>query len=221
MKNIKSIFLSIITVFLYFGIFNGCGKSDKEAQITPQEKTTGKKGNKTVKISTGESIVKWLGKKVTGKHNGTINLSNGEIYLDKDNVVGGNFEIDMKTIAINELTGQDSAKLSKHLKSDDFFSVEKNPVSKFEITEISPLNDPNNTKYNFTVKGNLTIKEITKGISFPAFIKVENGIMTSESDFDIDRTQWDIRYGSGKFFENLGDKIIYDNFNIQFKIKAY
>jgi len=216
----KLTILTVIAIPVLMVILNSCGKSEKEAEITTFEKKTGKKGDKTVKINTNESIVKWEGKKVTGRHNGTINILKGEIHLDGDKVSGGNFEIDMNTISIFDLKGEDSLKLSNHLKSDDFFSVAKNPVSKFEITELIPLNNPEKPDYNFSIKGNLTIKGITKGISFPALVKVDDGTVTSKADFDIDRTQWDIRYGSGKFFENIGNKMIDDNFNIQFNIIA-
>lgn len=209
---------SIPALFLF--MLSSCGKSDKQVQVSGQEKITGKKSDKTVMINTQESNVKWIGKKVTGKHNGSIKISKGEIYLDGDKISGGNFEIDMNTISIEDLQGEDNMKLLNHLRSDDFFSVEKNPSSKFEITEITTFSNTDKPEFNHTIKGNLTIKGITKSITFPAFVKVESGTVTSKADFDIDRTQWDIRYGSGKFFENLGNKMINDNFNIQFNVNA-
>ena len=220
MKKIKSSVSFLLIGFLSFAIISGCGKSGKEAEVTSKQNTPGNKGNKTVKIDVNASTVDWLGKKVTGKHNGTIKILNGEIYLDKDKVVGGNFEIDMKTITNLDLEGENNAKLINHLKSGDFFDADKFPTSKFEITDVTPLNDPAKPNYNFSVKGNLTMKGKTNGITYPASIKVENGVVTASADFDIDRTLWEIKYGSGKFFENLGDKMINDNFNIQFNVLA-
>jgi len=203
-------------------LFTGCGKSDKEVKTGSNEKVAGKTaGSTTLKVNTNESIVEWLGKKVTGQHHGTIKISKGELNVEKDKVVAGYIEIDMNTIVDIDLKDStDNKKLTGHLKSDDFFVASKFPTAKFEISGVSSLNDPNKPSFNSMVKGNLTIKGMTKGIEFPATIKIENGILKADADFDIDRTQWDIRYGSGKFFEGLGDKMISDNFNIRFRISA-
>jgi polyisoprenoid-binding protein YceI len=220
MKTLKLLTPLFLIIFVSFAILSGCGKSDKEEKVTSKENASGNKGDKTVKIDINESTVNWLGKKVTGQHHGTIKILNGEINLDKDKVVGGSFEIDMKTITDLDLQDENNVKLTNHLKSADFFDADKFPTSKFEITNVTPLNDPVKPNYNFSVKGNLTMKGKTNGITYPASIKVENGVVTASADFDIDRTQWEIKYGSGKFFDNLGDKMINDNFNIQFNITA-
>jgi len=221
-NNIYLMAIMSITLFVAVIFLAGCGKSEKEVKMISSEKSgETNKGSQVLKLDTTLSTVNWLGKKVTGEHDGTIKISKGEINIDKGNVVGGSFEINMNSIVCRDLDDEEwNAKLIKHLKSDDFFSVEKFPTAKFEITKIEPLDDVASLNYNKTVNGNLTIKGITKGISFPASIKIENGVMNSYADFDIDRTQWDIKYGSGKFFENLGDKMINDKFNIKFKIVA-
>lgn len=225
MKTKNNIYLSALTSFVLFAsilIFSGCGKTEKEVKMISGEKSGEmKKGSQVLKVDTATSTINWLGKKVTGEHDGTIKIHKGEINVDKEQVVGGSFEIDMNTIVNRDLEDAEwNAKLIKHLKSEDFFSVEKFPFVKFDILKVAPLNDPAKQNYNSTINGNLTIKGITKGISFPASIKIENGVLTSFADFDIDRTEWDIKYGSGKFFENLGDKMINDKFNIKFKIIA-
>ena len=220
MKTIKSLTGMLLIVFVSFAMLSGCGKSGKEVMVTMKENASGNKGDKTVKIDINASIVNWLGKKVTGQHYGTIKILNGEINLDKDKVAGGSFEIDMKTITDLDLLDENNAKLTNHLKSADFFDADKFPTSKFEITNVTTLNDPAKPNYNFSVKGNLTMKGKTNGITYPAFINVENGVVTASADFDIDRTLWEVKYGSGKFFDNLGDKMINDNFNIQFNITA-
>lgn len=212
--------LALFAMLVYAG---GCGKSEKEAKMNSVKESGSKKSvAKTLAIDTSSSTVNWLGKKVTGEHNGTVKILKGEAGVGNDNsLVNGNFEINMNTITDLDLEDEEwNAKLINHLKSEDFFSVEKFPTSKFEITNVEPLNDASKPNYNTTIYGNLTIKGITKGISFPASVKFENGVLNAFADFDIDRTQWDIKYGSGKFFENLGDKMINDNFNIKFKITA-
>lgn len=217
------IFATMFVVLFTSVIFvAGCGKSEKEVKMISSEKSgETKKETQILKVDTSLSTVNWLGKKVTGEHNGTIKIARGDISTDKDNVVGGSFEIDMNTIVNRDLEDAEmNAKLIKHLKSDDFFSVEKHPTAKFEITKVESLSDREKPNYNNTISGNLTIKGITKGISFPASIKMENSVLSSFADFDIDRTEWEIKYGSGKFFENLGDKMINDKFNIKFKITA-
>jgi polyisoprenoid-binding protein YceI len=219
----KNIIYSALILFVTLSFVPGCGKSGKEVKMLSGEKSgENKKSSKTLKIDTVSSSMNWVGKKVTGQHNGTIKIANGEVGIDNSGaVVGGSFEMNMKSIANLDLDDTEwNNKLITHLKSDDFFAAEKFPTSRFEITKVEPLSDPAKPTFNNTVSGNLTIKGITKSISFPASIKFENGAVSSFADFEIDRTQWDIKYGSGKFFENLGDKMISDNFNISFKITA-
>ena len=113
---------------------------------------------------------------------------------------------------------ENNGKLIGHLKSDDFFSSEKFPTGEFKITEVSEVTDGSGNTHN--IKGNLTIKGIEKNISFPANINIGDSKLTAAADFDIDRTEYDIKYGSGKFFDDLGDKMINDNFNINFELTA-
>ena len=223
MKKLKLILTYTVAIAFTLVIFFGCGKSDKSVKVG-DDKTTGekKKAEKILNVNVSESIVNWLGKKVTGQHEGTIGISKGTVELDKDNkVTGGSFDIDMKAIKDNDLTdAENNAKLIGHLSSDDFFAISKFPVTKFEIVSVSPLNDAKQPNFNSNVSGKLTIKDVTKAISFPADIKFENGVLTAKADFDIDRTEFGLKYGSGKFFENLGDKMINDNFGIKFNLTA-
>jgi polyisoprenoid-binding protein YceI len=221
-KNIKSIAMLSISLFLALFLVAGCGKSDKEAKTNSAKEKGNKTVSKTLKVDTAASTMNWLGKKVAGQHNGTIKITKGELGLDNNNaVVNGNIEIDMKSIVNLDIDDAEwSGKLITHLKSEDFFSVDKFPTSKFEITNVDELKDAAKPNFNSTVTGNLTIKGITKSITFPASIKSDNGVVSAFADFEIDRTQWEIKYGSGKFFEGLGDKMISDNFNISFKLIA-
>jgi polyisoprenoid-binding protein YceI len=219
----KNIIYLAFAMLVALSFVPGCGKSGKEVKMISSEKTgETKTASQIFKVDTVSSSMNWVGKKVTGQHNGTIKISGGEVGIDKSGlVVAGNFEMNMKSI--NNLDLDDAGmnnKLINHLKSEDFFSAEKFPTSKFEITKVETLSDPAKPNFNNTVSGNLTIKGITKSISFPASIKIENGALSAFADFEIDRTQWEIKYGSGKFFENLGDKMINDNFNISFKLIA-
>jgi polyisoprenoid-binding protein YceI len=211
----KNYLLGMLTILLAF-IIMACGQS--ENANTEAAGNNGKtsltaatnRGTQTA-VDVNNSIVNWKASKVTGKHNGTVKIKDGTLYVQNGQVTGGNFNIDMTTIAVSDLTGESNQKLTGHLKSNDFFSVENNPTSSFVITEIGPgTNGATNT-----IKGNLTIKGITKPIQFPANIQVNNGKVTAKASFDIDRTEYDIKYGSGKFFEGIGDKAIHDNFNIE------
>ena len=175
------------------------------------------KGEKTAfEIDTKASKVHWTGKKVTGEHTGYLSVGNGQVMVDKTNVTGAKLTMDMNSIVCTDITDDGTnKKFVGHLKSDDFFSVEKNPNANFEITSVKPASNG-----EYTVKGNLTIKGKTNEISFPAKMSVANGTVKANGTAKIDRTKWDIRYGSGKFFDGLGDKMIYDEFEITFDIVA-
>ena len=201
-------------------IVSGCGKSEKEVKVGDKQ-NAGNKSGKPFTVSVTDSKVNWLGKKVTGQHSGSIKVANGEILVDNGKVTGGKVEIDMKTIVNEDQKDEESIKkLVGHLSSPDFFDVAKFPTSKIEITKVEALNDATKPNINSTVTGNLTMKDVTKSITFPAEIKIENGVLTVKADFDIDRTDWNIKYGSGKFFDNLGDKVINDKFNLNLTIVA-
>ena len=218
----KKINILAITMFAFAIIIAGCGKSDKVAPTGEKKETAAiQEGNKIFKLDLAASNVLWHGKKVTGEHNGTITFKSGEFGADGDKITAGKFEIDMNTIVNKDLTdAETNAKLVNHLKSDDFFSVEKFPTSKFEITKVEAFNDAGKPGFNHTVTGNLTIKDVTKSISFPANVKIEGGVLTASADFDVDRTDFGLKYGSGKFFQDIGDKMIYDNFNLKINITA-
>jgi len=148
----------------------------------------------------------WLGEKVTGEHTGTVSLQSGWLHLTDNKIVSGEFLIDMTSIKDDG----GSERLIGHLKSEDFFGVEKNPVSKLVITGSTPLE-----KGTGTVRGNLTIKGITNPVEFKvAMQKSEEGTWFY-TNIVIDRSKFNVRYGSGSFFDNLGDKTIYDEFKLK------
>lgn len=172
--------------------------------------------DKDAKVNVEESTVAWVGKKVTGQHNGTINLTGGRLEMDDNgNLTGGIFTIDMTSLVSLDLTGGTKEKLEGHLKSDDFFGVEKYPTSTFVITKAVPQGPG-----KYKIVGNLTIKSTTQEIQFPANVEVKDGKVTATADITIDRSKYDVRYGSGSFFDDLGDKTIYDNFDLTVSLVA-
>jgi len=167
----------------------------------------------TYTVDTEDSYINWRARKVTGTHNGKVMLKSGTLAFDNGELTGGNFEIDMPTITVEDLTGNGKAKLEGHLKSPDFFSVEKHPVAKFVITNVEAKNPPEGSPY-YRVSGDLTIKGITNPISFNANVKDEGSKMMASANITVDRSKYDVRYGSESFFGALGDKAIYDNFDL-------
>ena len=159
------------------------------------------------KVDIDNSTVKWTGKKVLGEHHGNILLLNGEITLEQENITQGNFTIDMTSITCLDLKNIEwNDKLIGHLKSSDFFDVENHKTATFVITKAKPF--INNTAI---IKGNITIKGITKILEFE--VKKEGDKYAAL--ININRTDFDIRYGSGSFFDNLGDKAIDDMFTLE------
>ena len=164
---------------------------------------------KTVNVE--ESTITWTGKKVTGSHTGTINLQSGNLDFENGALVGGSFTIDMNTIVCTDLGEGGARKLEGHLKSDDFFGVAENPTAGLTITGVEAGEEAGT--YNITA--DITIKGITKPISFTANVGESNATAT----VTIDRSEFNVRYGSGSFFDNLGDKTIYDDFELVLDVK--
>ena len=159
---------------------------------------------KEVKVS--ESKVTWKGYKVTGSHDGNINLKSGHLEMKGKKLVGGEFVVDMTSIVVTDLeAGKGKEKLEGHLQSADFFGVESNPTSKLVFTTVKAMNDN-----SYTVTGDLTIKGITKPVTLVVSMFENKATATVK----VDRTKYDIKYGSGSFFDNLGDKAIYDDFDL-------
>jgi len=167
-------------------------------------------------IQKSSSTVNWTGKKVLGLHTGSINVSGGDIDLENNKINGGEIVVDMNSIIITDIenpkTNQD---FKNHLFNEDFFAVDKFPTSVLVINDgVSKGND------QYQLSGVLTIKDISHPVSFPAKVEVVTDTLHSLGELVIDRTLYNIRYGSGKFIDNLGDKLIYDDFVLQFKLVA-
>ena len=163
-----------------------------------------------VDVNTKKSTVEWHGKKIGSQHKGNIQLKSGSLELINDKIEAGNFVIDMTTIKNTDLKDEEyNQKLVGHLKSDDFFGVEKYPTARFVVTKSSKFSDG-----KATISGDITIKGKTEGISFEV-VRSGNEYSTK---IDIDRSKFDVRYGSDSFFDNLGDKAIDDIFTLSIKL---
>jgi polyisoprenoid-binding protein YceI len=157
------------------------------------------------KIDVKKSSIHWVGKKVTGQHEGTVAFKEGSLFFKGKKLTGGNFIVDMTSLTSTDLTGDYLGKLNGHLKSEDFFGTEKYPTSKLIFKTIA---DKGNGVY--TVTADLTIKDVTAPVKFDITVKGN----TATTTLKIDRTKYGIKYGSGSFFDNLGDKTINDEFEL-------
>lgn len=165
--------------------------------------TTIEDGKKEVKVET--SSVTWKGYKVTGSHAGNIALKQGSLEFKDGKLVGGEFTIDMTTIVNTDMEGDYKAKLEGHLKSDDFFGVATYPTAKLVFSSVKSTG-----KNSYEVTGDLTIKDKTNAVTFDMSIYGSK----ATANVKIDRTKYDVRYGSTSFFDNLQDKAIYDEFDL-------
>ncbi|RAI85639.1 YceI family protein [Algoriphagus yeomjeoni] len=167
-------------------------------------------------VDTSESTITWTAKKVTGQHHGKVPISSATLDYQNGKILGGTFEMDMTNLTVEDITDAGSNKrLTDHLKSDDFFSVEKHNKSKFVITKATTTNGK-----DYELTGNLTIKNITKPVTFPASVSAKGGIIIATGKLTFDRTHYDIKYRSGSYFENLADKMIYDDVELDVKLVA-
>ena len=171
------------------------------------------------RVNTDESIIEWTGRNPNTKHYGTLKLSKGEIRV-KEGIIGGTFEIDMKSIKNINLEGDElQPVLISHLESDDFFFVKIFPKAFFKIKTATPVKEPSFSSPNFKVKGTLELRGIKKGITFPATVNpLPDGGAIVEAHFDIDRTRWGVIYGSSRFFEHLGMHLVFDLISIQLRL---
>ena len=165
--------------------------------------------NTTKNVNIEDSVVKWTGYKVTGQHEGTISLKKGTLMFDGKTLTGGKFVMDMTTINTTDIEGDYKAKLDGHLKSNDFFGVKKYNTASLEFISVKG----NGTNYN--VKGVLIIKGIKDQIEF----KMQVSENSATAKLKIDRTKFDIKYGSASFFDGLKDRAIYDEFDLNVNLK--
>ncbi|MBU3681720.1 MAG: YceI family protein [Flavobacterium sp.] len=161
------------------------------------------------KIKPLASSIQWTGKKVTGQHEGTINFLDGFLTFKSNKLVAGTFTVDMKSISTTDLTGEYKDKLDGHLKADDFFGVEKFPTATLLFKKVTPVKA--NT---YTVVADLTIK----GKMNPVTFTLVTSATGATADVKINRAKYDVQYGSETFLGSLGDKAIYDDFDLKIKL---
>ena len=159
-----------------------------------------------VVVNTDNSTVKWIGSKVASSHEGTVNIQKGMLLIDHGTLVGGQFSINMNSISCSDIESEKKNQyLVGHLKNEDFFNVEQFPHATITITK-AVKGEGNSYK----ILADLTIKGITQPVTFQAKVEINGLNFLATAKIKIDRTKWDIKYGSGSFFENLGDKMILD-----------
>ena len=221
----KKPFFYLLAMLLTVSVIS-CKKDKGEAA------KTGEKGDAikveaaaSYKVNTAASKVLWEGYKPTGTHSGTVNVSEGAVDVVDGKVSAGSFMLDMTSISVLDLAGDEKAKLESHLKgmedknTDDFFNVSTYPTGKFEITKVVDL--PNDPDANQMIYGNLTLKDQTHPIGFKAKTTVAGKAVTvSTPKFNINRTKWNIKYGSKTIFDNLGDKFINDEIGLTITLAA-
>ncbi len=184
----KTTLLSL-ALTLAFGAFATANPIDDEKKVVNAEKST----------------VTWKAYKVTGSHTGTVTLKSGALLFDGEKLTGGEFTVDMTSINTTDLSGKSKNDLDGHLKSPDFFGVESHPTATLVFTKVKATG-----KNSYKVSGDLTIKGITKPVTFDVSVYGSKATATVK----VDRAEYDVRYGSGSFFDNLGDKTIYDEFDL-------
>jgi len=166
------------------------------------------------KVDTNASTVKWTAAKVTGTHFGKVPVKMGTLSVEKNKLTGASFEVNMAALTVED--GGGNERLRGHLNNDDFFATDKHPTATFKSTKVTAKDKAG----NYTVVGDMTIKNITKSITFDANVVVASGKATGKATIKLDRTDYDIKFRSGKFFPDLGDRLIYDEFTLEVNLVA-
>jgi polyisoprenoid-binding protein YceI len=215
--NIAVLFTAItsLTAFTLPAAKNTALKTVK-AKILVAKAPVKKLAPKTYKVDNESSKLAWLAKKATGEHNGEVKVSNGSFVVDNNTLKSGSFDIDLNTITDADLADKPSNdKLVSTLKSETFFNTDKFPKAAFVITSAAKTSGQ-----QYDIKGKLTIKGITNDVSFPATVTIASKKITAVAKITVDRTKYDIKFRSKNFFENLGDKVIYDDFDLNVNLNA-
>ncbi|MCB0805545.1 MAG: YceI family protein [Bacteroidales bacterium] len=217
-----------LMIFFIAGSLAACNSANlgEKAETGEAVEVKQVEGEKVVyAVNPQTSVINWKGSKPTKVHHGTIDVKNGELEVKNGEIVGGKFAIDMKSIVNHDIEDEEwNTKLVGHLHSDDFFSTETYPEATFEISSVKPYTGETvegEVTPTHVITGNLTIKGITKSISFNAMVNSDgNNIVAESVPFTVDRAEWDVRYQSKKFFDDLKDDFIHDDIGIQIKINS-
>ena len=210
-KKMRKIVLSFV---VFAAILTAC-KGEKKEKVAVNKAVKVETNIATLNnVDTAVSVLTWKGIKPTGSHNGTVALQSGGMLIEEGVLKGGEFVIDMNTITNVDMAGSAGAgKIEGHLKAPDFFDIAVYPTSKFEITNVEEAEG------KLAVTGNLQIKDVTKSITIPATISSEGGVTTFKSDvFNVDRADFNVKYGSKRWIEGLKDKFINDLMEMSFVV---
>lgn len=227
-SNFKPMKKTIFNLFIIATIAAGtvACKNDKKNQVQPgeaEQAATAGEESRQYQIDTTESTITWRGTKPTGEHRGTIDIESGSFTATEEEIESGKVTIDMTSINVTDegIEEKDKRNLENHLKGTvegketDFFNVNEYPTARFEITGVT---EKEGKKY---LQGNLTIKDETKNIEFPVNTSIDENELTLESEtFVIDRTDWNVNYGSKSVFDNLGDNFISDDMELVINVRA-
>lgn len=211
MKNLFKTLMLLSVV----GFMASCSQAPagEKVEAGDTKQVTADADAKTLNVDVASSSMEWEGSKVTGKHNGTVNIKSGTVQLKGNELVGGTFVIDMTTITVTDLKDKPKADLEGHLKTGDFFEADKFPEGKLEITGVKAEAGEGGTTHR--VAGNLTLKDKSFGIEVPATVKIEDGtFIATTPQFTIDRTNWGITYTGMK------DNLINKNMGIKLNFTA-
>lgn len=239
MKTLKSTLAMVAAVLLTVA----CGPKEKTVETSEAKAVASAESATTIAINTENSVITWIGSKPAGKHNGTIQLTEGQIGLNNNEIVSANFTIDISSLKNLDMAGSKGATdLEGHLMSADFFDEATFPEATFELTGITAFvasnleADKEEFKTEFTpatlsevmvenpthfISGNLTMRGTTKNITFPASVNINNGVMKALANFNIDRTEWNLTYGDeASAVDKAKDKFLYNTVNVGFEIEA-
>jgi hypothetical protein len=220
--KIKKIMKKIILAFSVFA-FIACNQSPEGDKASVEGQMEAGQSSETatvLTVDTDNSVITWIGSKPTGNHNGTIAIKSGSLAVENGEIKAGSFIIDMPSLLVLDMDKDNNAKLGGHLMSDDFFDVKKYPTSKFEFVSASVITPGKEVMLEgatHTITGNLTLKDSTKAVTFPAIVNIEGNSVTASAKFNIDRTLWGVHYGNDK---SLGDKFIYPIVQIGINLSA-
>ncbi len=218
----KKIILSVATL----AVLAACNNTPNADNATASDKQTAATADGTAFVIDNNTTVGWTGSKPTGAHTGTFNVKEGSLSVKDNSITAGSFLIDITSLSDKDLAADtvSKGKLEGHLKSPDFFDASKFPTAKFEITSVEPFKYDSTTNKDVvlkdathTIKGNFTLKDSTKNISFPAKVTITGDKLNAVADFNIDRTQWGLNY---KGPNNPQDWVIRKEVNLKLNITA-
>ncbi len=219
MKNLKALMIGVLGSMILIACSNSSG--NKATVGAEGDVATAGSAATVYALNTEASTLNWKGSKITGaSHNGSLAISGGQVSVEGGTLVAGNFTVDMKSITTSDFEpdAEMYGKLVGHLSSPDFFSVDSFPTATFQVTKV--VNLQNSDMGTHSVSGNLTIKGITHELSFPATVSITESGVNAKADVVFDRSLYNVRYGSGKFFDDLGDNLINDEIELTLDIQA-